>query len=175
MANEYYTRSSNYKNIWDKEVQWFHAKDKDNNWTEWKGKTTHGQGCKESNPYQQGWFVPHNINSLTELMGGKEAIQKQLIHFFEQASDDFLWNDFYNHPNEPVHHVPFMFNEIGLPRQTQKWTRRICEVAYGTDAFGLCGNEDVGQMSAWYVLASIGIHPINPGDNKYQITSQIFS
>ncbi len=175
LANEYNKRSLNYRNIWDKEVQWFRAKDKDNNWTEWRGKTKHGQGCVESNPNQQGWFVPYDIDGLTELMGGKDSIQKQLIHFFEQAPDDFLWNDYYNHPNEPVHHVPFIFNEIGLPRQTQKWTRRICEVAYGTDAYGLCGNEDVGQMSAWYVLASIGIHPINPGDSKYQITSPVFN
>ena len=86
-----------------------------------------------------------------------------------------VWNNYYNHPNEPVHHVPFMFNEIGMPEQTQKWTRKICEAAYGTDAFGLCGNEDVGQMSAWYVLAAIGIHPINPGDSRYQITSPVFN
>jgi predicted alpha-1,2-mannosidase len=175
LATEYYKRSSNYKNIWDENVEWFHAKNAENNWTEWKGKTVHGQGSVESNPYQQGWFVPHDIAGLTELMGGKDCIQKQLVHFFEKTPDDFLWNDYYNHPNEPVHHVPFIFNEIGLPRQTQKWTRRICEAAYGTDAYGLCGNEDVGQMSAWYVLAAIGIHPINPGDNKYQITSPVFN
>ncbi|HKI89008.1 MAG TPA: glycoside hydrolase domain-containing protein, partial [Draconibacterium sp.] len=78
-------------------------------------------------------------------------------------------------PNEPVHQVPFMFNEIGLPQQTQMWTRRICEAAYGTDAFGLCGNEDVGQMSAWYVLAAMGIHPVCPGNNKYEITSPVFN
>lgn len=171
---EYYDRSSNFKNIWNEEVNWFRAKDTLNIWKDWKGKTTHGQGCVESNPYQQGWFVPHNIAGLGQLMGGEEAIKAELVNFFEQAPKDFLWNDFYNHPNEPVHHVPFMFNEIGLPRETQKWTRRICETAYGTDAFGLCGNEDVGQMSAWYVLASMGIHPINPGDNKYQITSPVF-
>jgi len=175
IANEYYQRSLNYKNIWNEETGWFCAKDKDNNWNEWRGKTVQGQGCVESNPYQQGWFVPHNIAGLTELMGGKDSIQKQLMQFFEKAPKDFLWNDYYNHPNEPVHNVPFIFNEIGLPRQTQKWTRRICEAAYGTDAYGLCGNEDVGQMSAWYVLAAIGIHPINPGDNKYQITSPVFN
>lgn len=175
VAKEYYKRSESYKNIWSKEVDWFRSKDADGNWTEWKGKTTHGQGCTESNPFQQGWFVPHDIEGLTELIGGKEAIQNELISFFEKTPDDFLWNDYYNHPNEPVHQVPFMFNEIGLPEHTQKWTRQICEVAYGTDAFGLCGNEDVGQMSAWYVLASIGLHPINPGDNKYQITSPVFS
>lgn len=175
LSNEYYKRSLNYKNIWNKDVKWFRAKEANGDWTKWEGKTVHGQGCTESNPYQQGWFVPHDMEGLAELMGGKDSIQKELVHFFEKAPNDFLWNDYYNHPNEPVHQVPFMFNEIGLPEQTQKWTRLICEAAYGTDAFGLCGNEDVGQMSAWYVLASIGIHPINPGDNKYQITSPVFN
>ena len=175
LAKEYDERSLDYKNIWNKDIRWFRAKDENNNWMEWKGKTTQGQGCVESNPYQQGWFVPHDIAGLTELMGGKDSIQKELVDFFERAPADFLWNDYYNHPNEPVHHVPFLFNEIGLPRQTQQWTRRICEAAYGTDAFGLCGNEDVGQMSAWYVLAAMGIHPVCPGDNKYQITSPIFN
>ena len=97
-----------------------------------------------------------------------------MISFFEKTPEDFLWNNYYNHPNEPVHHVPFMLNTAGVPHLTQKWTRKICESAYGVDAYGLCGNEDVGQMSAWYVLASIGLHPINPGDNKYQITSPVF-
>lgn len=175
VAEEYYRRSLNYKNIWNAEVGWFRSKDENGNWAEWMGKTVHEQGTVESNPYQQGWFVPHDIAGLTELMGGLESIQDEIIHFFEQTPEDFLWNDYYNHPNEPVHHIPFMFNELGLPEQTQKWTRSICDAAYGTDAFGLCGNEDVGQMSAWYVLAAMGIHPINPGDNKYQITSPVFS
>lgn len=175
VAQVYDAKSKDYKNIWDPQVGWFHAKDAHNQWLSWQGKTTHGQGCVESNPYQQGWFVPHDLPGLTALMGGTDSIQHQLTQFFEKAPADFMWNNYYNHPNEPAHHIPFIFNEIGLPRQTQQWTRRICEVAYGTDAFGLCGNEDVGQMSAWYVLAAMGIHPINPGDNKYQITSPLFN
>jgi len=85
-------------------------------------------------------------------MGGEEAFKNELISFFKNTPDDFLWNNYYNHPNEPVHHVPFMLNEAGVPHLTQKITRQICSDAYGTDAYGLCGNEDVGQMSAWYVL-----------------------
>jgi predicted alpha-1,2-mannosidase len=174
IANEYYEKSKAYKNLWNAEVQWFRAKDDIGNWEQWQGKTMHGQGCRESNPYQQGWFVPHDIPGLVELMG-REYFSSELLALFENTPDDFLWNDFYNHANEPVHHVPFMFNEIGMPWLTQKWTRKICDNAYGTDRYGICGNEDVGQMSAWYVLAAIGIHPICPGDGKYQITSPVFS
>ncbi len=175
IAQEYYKRSQYYKNIWNDDVKWFRARTNDGEWTDWLGKTTHGQGCIESNPYQQGWFVPHDIDGLKALMGGEEAFRDSLISFFENTPDDFLWNNYYNHPNEPVHHVPFMLNTAGVPHLTQKWTRKICSEAYGTGAYGLCGNEDVGQMSAWYVLTAMGIHPICPGDNKYQITSPVFN
>ncbi len=175
ISNEYYLRSKNYKTIWNDEVSWFRVRDEQGNWNEWKGKTVHGQGCIESNPYQQGWFVPHDIEGLKALMGGEDAFRDSLTSFFEKTPDDFLWNNFYNHANEPVHHVPFMLNTAGAPHLTQKWTRKICANAYGTDAYGLCGNEDVGQMSAWYVLAAMGIHPICPGDNIYQITSPVFN
>lgn len=174
-AKAYLEKGKNYRNIWNDEVNWFRAKDSTGHWLDWKGKTVHGQGCIESNPFQQGWFVPHDIEGLKELMGGGEAFRKELVSFFEKTPDDFLWNDYYNHPNEPVHHVPFMFNAAGLPHLTQKWTRKICSEAYGTGAYGLCGNEDVGQMSAWYILAAMGIHPICPGDNTYQITSPVFN
>ncbi len=174
IAEVYYLKSKSYKSIWSDEVKWFRAKKDDGLWLEWEGKTVHGQGCVESNPYQQGWFVPHDVGGMIELMG-EELFKENLIAFFENTPEDFLWNDYYNHANEPVHHVPFLFNEIGMPHLTQKWTRVICKKAYGNDAFGICGNEDEGQMSAWYILASIGIHPLNPGDNKYQVTSPVFS
>ncbi len=174
ISKAYYDRSQNYSTIWNDEVSWFRARDEHGKWKEWKGKTVHGQGCTESNPLQQGWFVPHDIEGLKTLMGGEKAFRDSLISFFENTPDDFLWNNYYNHPNEPVHHVPFMLNTAGVPHLTQKWTRQICKAAYGTGAYGLCGNEDVGQMSAWYVLAAMGIHPICPGDNIYQITSPVF-
>jgi predicted alpha-1,2-mannosidase len=174
-AGEYYKRSKNYSKIWCDEVHWFRAKASDGKWIQWKGKTVYRQGCRESNPFQQGWFVPHDIDGLKKLMGGNEAFKKELISFFDNTPDDFKWNNYYNHANEPVHHVPFLFNEAGVPHLTQKWTRKICSLAYGVGPYGLCGNEDVGQMSAWYVLAAMGIHPICPGDNKYQITSPVFS
>ncbi len=172
-AEMYYQRSKAYKNIYDPQAQWFRPRKADGNWGPWQGKTVHGQGCVESNPYQQGWFVPHDVAGLIDLLG-KEYFVQELSTFFQKAPEKFTWNDYYNHPNEPVHQVPFMFTYAGMPWLTQKWSRIICEQAYGTSVEGLCGNEDVGQMSAWYVLAAAGLHPVCPGDGVYIITSPLF-
>jgi predicted alpha-1,2-mannosidase len=98
-----------------------------------------------------------------------------LEQFFAQMPEDMYWNDFYNHANEPVHHVAFLFNRLGTPWRTQYWTREICRRAYHNKVEGLVGNEDVGQMSAWYVLSASGIHPVCPGDTRYEITSPVFN
>lgn len=172
-AKIYNDKGQNYKNVWNEDVKWFRGREEDGSWMKWRGKLKQNQGTVESNPYQQGWFVPHDVKGLQKLMG-PEYFEKQLTTFFDSVPDNFLWNDYYNHANEPVHHVAYLFNEIGKPWLTQKWTRRICEEAYGPDVLGLVGNEDVGQMSAWYILSSIGIHPVSPGDGKYQITSPVF-
>ena len=174
IAREYQKRSEAWRNVWDPEVQWMRARQADGSWLPWKGKLVHGQGCVESNPFQQGWFVPHDMPGLIDLMG-RNFFLAELKTFFDKAPANFLWNDYYNHPNEPVHHVPFLFNLAGAPRLTQKWTRTICANGYGTGVEGLRGNEDIGQMSAWYILASIGLHPVCPGDGIYQITSPVFS
>jgi predicted alpha-1,2-mannosidase len=178
-AAEYFGRSLAYTNVWSPEVKWLRTrleneKDGSAKWLPWHGKTAQNQGTVESNPYQQGWFVPHDVAGLASLMGEPFFVQ-ELEAFFDKTPEDFLWNDYYNHPNEPCHHVAFLFDYVGKPWLTQKWTRRICKTAYGTGVRGLCGNEDVGQMSAWYVLAATGLHPVCPGDNVYLITSPVFS
>ncbi|MEN6307248.1 MAG: GH92 family glycosyl hydrolase [Anaerohalosphaeraceae bacterium] len=172
-SKEYYRRSLDYKNIYNPAIAWFQARKADGSWEAWQGKTVHGQGCTESNPYQQGWFVPHDVYGLMDLLG-REMYIRELTAFFEKAPAKFTWNDYYNHANEPVHQVAFMFHYAGLPWLTQKWSRIVCEQAYGTGVDGLCGNEDVGQMSAWYVLASSGLHPVCPGDGLYMLTSPLF-
>jgi predicted alpha-1,2-mannosidase len=174
LAIKYNGQSMAYKNVWNNEVKGFRTRIDKNSWLEWRGKLVQDQGTTESNPLQQGWFVPQDVPGMVKLMG-KDSFTSELISFFEKAPQDFGWNNYYNHANEPVHHVPFLFNMIGKPWLTQKWTRKICSNAYSTDVLGIRGNEDVGQMSAWYVLASMGIHPICPGDNKYQITSPVFN
>lgn len=169
-------KSEAYRNIFDPDFGWFRPRKEDGSWAPLpeNARTVEGYGCIESDPYQQGWFVPHDIDGLIGLLGGKEATLKDLENFFDNTPEDFHWNAYYNHANEPVHLVPFMFNKLGAPELTQKWTRKICDKAYFDAVEGLVGNEDVGQMSAWYVLAASGIHPACPGDPAMEITSPVF-
>jgi predicted alpha-1,2-mannosidase len=145
---------------------WRHFYDAKSNWFAGEGR--------ESNLEQQGWYVPHDIPGLIEQIGGRENFISRLDNFFKQTPDVSRWNDFYNHANEPVHLLPFFFNRAGAPWLTQKWVRFICEHAYGDDPYGICGNDDVGQMSAWYVLAACGIHQACPGDPRYEVFTPIF-
>ena len=118
--------------------------------------------------------MPHDVTGMVELMGGKEKVIADLTNLFDKTPSNLLWNEYYNHANEPVHFVPFLFNQLGAPWDTQKWTRHICEKAYANKVEGIVGNEDVGQMSAWYILAASGIHPSCPGNTRMEITSPVF-
>ena len=94
--------------------------------------------------------------------------------FFEKADLKSLWNDDYNHSNEPCHNITHYFDMLGLPERTQYWTRRVQKEAYRTGAYGFCGNEDVGQLSAWYVLSAMGFAQVCPADPKYYINTPLF-
>jgi predicted alpha-1,2-mannosidase len=176
-ADLYFKRSKSYKNIFDPEVKWFRPKNLDGTWWEWpkEGRLKMDYACTESDPYQQGWFVPHDIPGMISLMGGRENTITDLTELFTKTPENMLWNKYYNHSNEPVHHIPFLFNQLNVPWLTQYWSRQICQRAYQNSVYGLVGNEDVGQMSAWYVLAASGIHPVCPGDTRYEITSPVFN
>lgn len=172
----YTARGNNYRNVFDAEKGWFRPRNDDGSWQAWPedGRMRQGYGTIESSPYQQGWFVPQDVPGMTALMGGKEKVLADLGNFFDKVPANMKWNDYYNHANEPVHHVPFLFNRLGAPWLTQQWTREICARAYHNSVEGLVGNEDVGQMSAWYVLAASGLHPVCPGSTRYEITSPVF-
>ncbi|WP_231956382.1 GH92 family glycosyl hydrolase [Posidoniimonas polymericola] len=172
-ARLYAERAQSYRNLFDPRVGWFRPRGGNGDFQPWpaKGRLQQDYGSVESNPYQQGWFVPHDLDGLVGLLGGRAAALADLESFFDNTPSDFRWNDYYNHANEPVHHVPFLFNVLGKPWLTQRWTRTICDQAYHNSVEGLVGNEDVGQMSAWYVLASCGMHPITPGTTRYEVTS----
>ena len=163
--------AQSYKNIYSSEHKSFCPRLPTGFFRPWpeEGRLKFSFGTDESNLYQQGWFVPHDLPGLMELMGGKDSTLADLNNFFNKTPVNFEWNPYYNHSNEPVHVVPYLFNRFGEPWQTQKWVRFICNKAYAPQ--GLVGDEDVGQMSAWYILSACGIHPVCPGDTRFEITS----
>lgn len=130
-------------------------------------------GCVESNILQQSWFAPYDIVNLSKLFGEERTVEL-LESFFEKADLSALWNEDYNHSNEPCHNITHYFSMLGLAHRTQYWTRRVQKEAYRTGAFGFCGNEDVGQLSAWYVLSALGFAQLCPGYEGYFLNTPLF-
>jgi predicted alpha-1,2-mannosidase len=162
--------AQNYRNVFDPDAGWFRGRNADGSWM------GDQDGCIESNPEQQGWFVPHDIDGLVELLGGRDAFTARLEAIFERTPPAAMmkWNDAYNHSNEPVHQMAFMFACAGAPWLTQKWSRYVCQYAYATGPAGLAGNDDCGQMSAWYVMAASGFYPVAPASGVYVLGSPLF-
>ncbi len=183
--DKYFTRSQNYKNVYDPEYKLMRGKKSDGNWD----PDFHPRFAQygnvhtvEGNTWQYSFFVPQDMDGLIELMGGRKDFEMMLDSLFEQTTD-LLGKDTedvtgqigqYAHGNEPSHHVAYLYDFIGKPWKTQYYTNKIIDSLYFNAPNGLCGNEDCGQMSAWYVFSSIGFYPVNPVDNKYYIGSPQF-
>ena len=131
------------------------------------------EGCVESNIFQQSWFAPYDVNGLEELFG-TDRMEALLERLFENADLSALWNENYNHSNEPCHNITHYFNYLGCAHRTQYWTRRVQKEAYRLGAFGFCGNEDVGQLSAWYVLSALGFAQVCPGNSVFDLNTPLF-
>ena len=175
-AEEYLAKGQAWRNIFDEEKRWFRPRRADGSWEPWPrdGRTKEWYGSIEADAWQQGWFVPQDIEGMVEAMGGEDAVVADLDSFFTLTPADLHWNAYYNHANEPVHFVPYLYNRLHQPWKTQYWTRFICQHAYRPEVAGIVGNEDVGQMSAWYVLSASGIHPVCPADGYMELTSPVF-
>ena len=137
----------------------------------------------EGNAWQHSWFVLHDTDEFIKIHGGEVPFIKKLEQLFAESSEitgDNLSPDIsgligqYAHGNEPSHHIAFLFNKAGQPWRTQYWTREILTTQYSTKPDGISGNEDAGQISAWYVLASLGIYSFNPASGDYEITAPLF-
>lgn len=120
----------------------------------------------EGAPCHYTWYVPHDIDGLMEHMGGRDVYAAKLDSMFTQRR--------YWHGNEPCHQVAWMFNAAGEPWKTQKWVRHIMETEYFNSPGGLAGNDDAGQMSAWYIFAAMGFYPVCPGSDRYEMGSPSF-
>ena len=130
-------------------------------------------GCVESNIFQQSWFIPFDVEGLSRLFG-RERFFQLLEKFFSNADFSALWNVDYNHSNEPCHNITHYFAMLGKPYRTQYWTRRVQKEAYRLGAFGFCGNEDVGQLSGWYVLSALGFAQVCPAVPEYYMNTPLF-
>ena len=137
----------------------------------------------EGTAWQWTWFVPHDIPGLVNLMGGEDAFVGKLDSLFtvsSQLEGEATSADItgligqYAHGNEPSHHITHMYNYVNRPWRTQELVDSVLYNQYFNAPDGLSGNEDCGQMSAWYILAAMGFHPICPGNNRYELTSPVF-
>ena len=136
----------------------------------------------EANSWQYSTYVPHDFNTYVELAGGKQHVAQMLDTLFfgnakmtgrEQVDLTGIIGQ-YAHGNEPGHHAPYLYNHVDQPWKTQQVVRRILTELYTDAPDGLCGNEDCGQMSAWYVMSAMGFYTIAPGSNQYDLGSPIF-
>ena len=172
-AKYFLDRANRYKENFDFDFGFFAPRFEDGTFWKMEEAEYDTDGCVESNIFQQSWFIPFDVRGLSELFG-KERTVELLERFFSKADLCALWNDDYNHSNEPCHNITHYFNILGLPHRTQYWTRQVQKQAYRTGAFGFCGNEDVGQLSAWYVLSAFGFAQICCTDNKFYLNTPLF-
>jgi predicted alpha-1,2-mannosidase len=136
----------------------------------------------EGNAWQYTWLVPHDVEGLIELLGGQKKFTDKLDSLFiiqgdmgEEASSDITGLiGQYAHGNEPSHHITYLYAFVGQPWKTAEKVRYIVDSLYTDKPDGLCGNEDVGQMSSWYVFSTLGFYPVNPANGKYVIGSPVF-
>lgn len=180
---QFETRSFNYRNQFNATSGYMHPRFSNGKFKqEFDPYDTHGQGFIEGNAWNYGLYVPHQIPEMIGLMGGQKAFEAKLDSLFTlELSDEHIANNeditrdgiigMYVHGNEPGHHIPYLYNETGAPEKTQERTRMIQQTMYANAPDGLCGNDDCGQMSAWYIFSALGFYPVCPGSDEYFIGS----
>lgn len=181
---EFMQRSMNYKNVFDKDG-FVKRKDANGNFLpNFDALSTHGQGLIEGNAWNYSFFVPQNPKDLVQLMGGDKKFNSKMDSLFTMYLPDKYFAETeditregiigtYVHGNEPAHHVPYLYNFSGAPWKTQALIRRILDNQYKPTVDGLGGNDDCGQMSAWYIFSALGFYPVAPGSTSYEIGSPI--
>lgn len=183
---EFSKRARFFENLFDTETNFMRPRYSDRKWYEDFDPTSVGQtynfNFTEGNSYQYSLFVPHDIATMVNLVGGEKQFDKWLDNLFnayskqeEEDSDVSGLIGQYAHGNEPSHHIAYLYNYVGKPWKTQEKVHEILNKLYTSEADGLCGNDDAGQMSAWYVLSSLGFYSVTPGSPHYVISSPTFT
>ncbi len=182
IAAEYDARSLRYRTLFDPATGFMRGKNTDGNWTEPFDQLSGSRDYTEATPWHYRFFMPHDLAGMEALLGGREGFYAALDSLFtytpesQNVLDEGIGGILgqYAHGNEPGHHMPWLFHWAGAPSRTQETVRTILTEMYTTAPDGLCGNEDCGQMGAWYVLAALGIYPACPGSGEFQLTAPLF-
>ena len=180
----FHKRSEYYRNLFHPKTKFFQSKNDKGEWIEpfdpYQYGGNGGHPFTEGNAWQYFWYVPHNIQALMELTGGTKAFEQKLDTFFTSTYKSEQMNHnasgfvgLYAHGNEPSHHVAYLYNFAGQPWKTQKYVSHILNTLYNNTSSGYAGNDDCGQMSAWYVFSAMGFYPVNPADGRYIIGSPL--
>ncbi|MCK9208441.1 MAG: glycoside hydrolase family 92 protein, partial [Salinivirgaceae bacterium] len=180
---EYFIKRSNfYKNLFDPQTKLMRPKDSVGNWRipfnsfSLSHASSSGGDYTEGNAWQYTWHVQHDVDGLIRLMGDKEYFTTKLDSLFRMESTQIgkgFVSDVtgligqYAHGNEPSHHVAYLYALAGKPWRTQELVNQICNTKYINAVDGLCGNDDCGQMSAWYIFSNLGFYPVNPCGGEY--------
>ncbi len=185
LTSEFMERSEYYNALYDPNIGFMRPKLSDGTFKpDFNPMDTHGQGFIEGNAWNYGLYVPQNIEKMVTMMGGKERFSLHLDSLFTMEIEDkyieqheditrdgIIGN--YVHGNEPGHHIPYLYNWTTTPYKTQERVRMILGSMYGPTVNGLCGNDDAGQMSAWYVFSALGFYPVTPGSTSYALGSPL--
>ena len=179
-------RAGSYKNIFDKETGFMRGKVANGGWRipfdPFASKHRKDDYC-EGNAWQWTFSVPHDVRGFAKLMGGEEKMCERLDSLFTVSSEisgEGVSGDIsgmigqYAHGNEPSHHITYMYSYLGQPWKTQQYVHQVLKTLYDNAPEGICGNEDTGQMSAWYVFSAMGLYPARPGDGNYVVASPLF-
>ena len=182
----FFKRSRNYRNLIDPETKYMRGRDSKGAWrTPFSDIAYEGPGSDngwgditEGFTLQYTWTVPHAFEDYIAI-AGKKFLTDRLDNMFKiEMSDDIpgahdIWGRIggYWHGNEPCHHVLYLYNKLGKPQECQKWVRYVADNFYGNTPDALSGNDDCGQMSAWYIFNCLGFYPLCPGSNEYELGS----
>lgn len=159
-------RSQNYRNVIDPSTGYARGRHADGSWQENFNPFTFNKAITEGAPCHYTWYVPHDRAGLIEAMGGRDIFAAKLDSMFTSGR--------YWHGNEPCHQVAWMFNDAGEPEKTRRYVRAVMDSEYHAVPGGLSGNDDAGQMSAWYVFAAMGFYPVCPGTTEYSLGLPLF-
>lgn len=159
-------RSQNYRNVIDPVTGYARGRYADGSWQENFNPFTFNKAITEGAPCHYTWYVPHDRRGLIDAMGGRKVFAAKLDSMFTAGR--------YWHGNEPCHQVAWMLNDAGAPEKTRRYVRAIMDNEYHAVPGGLSGNDDAGQMSAWYVFAALGFYPVCPGTTEYSLGLPLF-